>query len=427
MAGSTTVAGPRIVMISYPVPHRAVPHAGGQYLLTLCEVLARGSTFTLLAANTEVNKTARDRPGAPERTLLVGREFGTSLAARALARGTVTADRWWRRIDPGVPYLPFALGLLLSREARASLRQADVVDLQWDDAIRLRWIVRLLNRRARLVGTFHDVQSQSFSREAERSDRAKFWRRQAAAARHRERRAVAVLDEVLAFSEKDLQLLGSPATARVIRPPITGRRIGEATNAAAGEPLVLFVSNLHRAENDDAAQWLVGEIWPVVRSTVPNARLVVAGAGASTLLRDLVGRTSGVDLLGFVDDLEPLYAAARVVVVPLRFGAGVKFKTIEALVRDVPVVTTTVGAEGIAEGPQDADATFATITDDAAGLAAGVCSVLEHTEGARHRAAAAGHWARATFGPERFEATVREVYRLGQGTFGADGDRAKGE
>jgi glycosyltransferase involved in cell wall biosynthesis len=97
----------------------------------------------------------------------------------------------------------------------------------------------------------------------------------------------------------------------------------------------------------DAAEWLVREILPRIRAAVPEARLALVGSKPSDAVVALANDV--VEVTGFVpdDELARRYAGARVVLAPLRFGAGVKLKVIEALAEGVPVVTTPVGAEGI--------------------------------------------------------------------------------
>jgi glycosyltransferase involved in cell wall biosynthesis len=87
---------------------------------------------------------------------------------------------------------------------------------------------------------------------------------------------------------------------------------------------------------------------------------------------------------GFVPDLADFYRRVRVAIAPLRFGAGVKLKTVEALQYGVPVVATTVGAEGLEALPGDVIA----VHDDPAGFAAAVVARLRDVETWRaHRAA----------------------------------------
>jgi hypothetical protein len=86
--------------------------------------------------------------------------------------------------------------------------------------------------------------------------------------------------------------------------------------------------------------------WPEIRSAVPNARLTVAGS-VGAAVPDYV---KGVDVLGHVDDLDPLYLKARVVVNPAVAGTGLKVKTVEALSRLRPIVTWPNGLEGLPPG-----------------------------------------------------------------------------
>jgi len=414
------VPRPRVVIVSAFVPHDRAPHAGGQYLKALCDLVAETADLTLLAANTEANKVAATSEGAPPGTVLVGREFGGGVLGSVLARATLALDPVLRRRDQGMAFLPFAVGMWTSKAVRRAIREADVVDLQWQDAIRFAPLVRRINPRARLVGMFHDVQSQSFSREALPGHQdEEYWRVQAARARGLERRLAPNLDVVAAFSQKDLALLGDPPHGLVIRPPIALRPPGRGgdvdrptdnTSSGCASFRVLCVSYLARFENDDGVRWLFKDIWPHVLSNLPNAQLRIAGAGADSALTHLAAATPGVELLGYVDDLEPEYRGADVVVVPLRFGAGVKFKTLDALVRGVPVVTTAVGAEGIGDdGHPDAEL-FAHVGDQPEAFAEALVAIAHDTGAARQRAAAARDWAINTFGHAAFRKAVHTAY-----------------
>lgn len=110
---------------------------------------------------------------------------------------------------------------------------------------------------------------------------------------------------------------------------------------------ILFVAGFGHPPNVDAACWLVERILPRVRAHLPQVRLSLVGSNPTEEVKALAG--DGVEVMGYVDDatLASLYRAARVVVAPLRFGAGVKLKVLESMAHGVPVVTTSVGAQGL--------------------------------------------------------------------------------
>ena len=397
-----------MVVVAPSVPFDAVPHAGGLYLLRLTRILEDGADLTVLVPNTPTNRAGVAEPGAPRGTQVVGGGGPRTWRRRAGARALDVLDRRWRRWQPGLPSLPFAAALRRPGPALDALRAADTIDLEWSESIRLAGRVRRLNPDARLLGTFHDVQSQLFSREPapRRVDRL-FWRWAARVARRHERKGVAALDEAWVFSEKDAALLGGAGHIVVVPPPLATGIEQPRADAPPPPPTVLFVANLARAENDAGARWLLTDIWPAVRRQCPDARLRIVGIGASSTLRTLAAGSDEVTLAGYVADLEPEYAAAWAVVVPLLQGAGVKFKTIEALLHGVPTVTTSVGAEGV--GGADL---FAGLTDDPHGIAAALVHALQAPHDLCERSARALHLTRATYGLDAFTETVRAAYRL---------------
>lgn len=401
------VTRPRVVLISMYVGHEGVPHAGGRYLLELQRLLEAETDLTMLTVGNRLNHDAVTRPGVPRRTLLLGHESRRGPLGRAANRLAHLADTTWRhRRDPGMASAAFALGLLRSPEARAAVREADVIDLQYSESIRLVRLLRRLNPTARITGTFHDVMSQSFSREPQDTPQEQaYWQGVARRSRRHEAAMVRALDEVLVFSAKDAELLGAPPHT-VVHPPLSDGT--EPPHAEAPRPVVVVVSYLARDENDKAARWTLEHVWPRVREQRPEAELRLVGGGATEALRTQVAALptgSGVALTGFVDDLDAEYAAAAVALVPVLQGAGVKFKTVEALCHGVPVVTTTVGAEGI-----DGDDLYAGLADDPAVLAAALVDVLADPAAAQERADRVQPWAQRRYGRPRFEETIRATW-----------------
>jgi ubiquinone/menaquinone biosynthesis C-methylase UbiE len=89
--------------------------------------------------------------------------------------------------------------------------------------------------------------------------------------------------------------------------------------------------------------WFWKNVWPKVRAARPECRLVIAGRLSEVALEAGAGADSQISVLGVVDDVEPLYREADVVIAPYYFGLGIKTKVIEALGKGIPVATTTLG------------------------------------------------------------------------------------
>ena len=135
-------------------------------------------------------------------------------------------------------------------------------------------------------------------------------------------------------------------------PPLLPRR-SPTRRDFRGAPQFVFLGQLSLPHNDDGLRSFLSRVWPLVLSARPDAQLRVVGRHPLPALTDLVGRYSGsVTLEGFVADLSELFSRSAALINPLRFGSGVKIKIIEALCAGVPVVSTTIGADGVASGPE---------------------------------------------------------------------------
>jgi glycosyltransferase involved in cell wall biosynthesis len=98
--------------------------------------------------------------------------------------------------------------------------------------------------------------------------------------------------------------------------------------------------------NSDAACWMTTQVWPTLCRTFKRPlRLVLAGSHPDASLVRL-GQRKGIEVTGTLPDIGNLYAAAHLAVVPLRMGGGTRIKLLEAAAWQVPIVSTTIGAEG---------------------------------------------------------------------------------
>jgi glycosyltransferase involved in cell wall biosynthesis len=156
-----------------------------------------------------------------------------------------------------------------------------------------------------------------------------------------ERKVVAASSLVLAVSEAEAKVFRSVAPGRVLVVP-NGVDLPAEIPVASREG-ILFVGSFGYGANRDALQHLLTDILPHVRE---GATVKIVGSGRMPEVRE--GQAGDrIEFIGAVEDVSPYFSHARVVVAPLRHGAGTKIKILEAMAHGTPVVTTSIGAAGL--------------------------------------------------------------------------------
>ncbi len=213
-------------------------------------------------------------------------------------------------------------------------------------------------------------------------------------------------DLCLTAGAADAERLGAACPGTPIRvvpnasPPVTPRP----RSAEPGPLRLLFVGTLGYPPNTDAAMILIRDILPVLRRHGP-VQLDIAGTGAPPAL---AAGAPDVTLHGFVADLAPLYAAADIVAVPLRFGAGTPIKLLEAMAYRRPVVATRFAASGHAM----VDGEHLLLADDIDGFAA-ACLRLHRDAALRRRLVdAAAERLAARHHPDRIAEALAAAYAV---------------
>jgi glycosyltransferase involved in cell wall biosynthesis len=223
-------------------------------------------------------------------------------------------------------------------------------------------------------------------------------------------------------SRRDRRHLARLTGSRHIEVVENSIRIPPTARAGAIEPVVLFLGAMGYSPNARAADTLVQDIWPIVRSRVPEARLIIAGSRPE-LLKSFSGAHESVTFSGFVDDLATLYAQARVVCCPIFYGSGTRIKIIEAAAHARAIVSTRLGAEGLVFE----DGIEIVLRDDVPTLAEECIRLLQDTAAAERLGAAARERARAVYDRsavvDRLEGLFNGVLRPGDGA-GQPGARA---
>lgn len=349
--------------------------------------------------------TPPDAPPAGEGAVATGFEVrvpGPRWMRTLLGRG----ENLLRRLDLTLPPLPLALGLLLDPRARAALAGVDVVDLQWEEYAALAPIVRRIAPHARRIGSFHDVLSHLAERRLARAPGVIAARRVQVTRRH-ERRILRHLDLAVALSPADAALLRAAGAAdvTVLDPLIPLASGGEHVPDPPGRPTVGIVAAFGREVNQAGTRWFVEHVWPRVLHGTDGARLLLVGADPTGFATAVAAGDPSIEATGFIEDLDAAYADLTVVAVPLLLGSGIKFKTLEALARGLPAVSTPIGAEGI-----EAARHLVAITTDPEAFADSLIEVLQDPAPFHRDAARIAPEIRRQYGPEAFSQQVRRLY-----------------
>lgn len=162
-----------------------------------------------------------------------------------------------------------------------------------------------------------------------------------------ERKMVPRFDRWMAISERDKERLVELGAERervvVERMWVRGRRRFEFREE---EKQILFVGLLSWWPNREGVRWFLREVFPLIKEEVPGARVVIVGDQKKYVEKE-VGEIEGVELTGYVEEVESYYEKASVFVAPLRVESGVRVKILNAMSSGVPVVSTSLGLEGI--------------------------------------------------------------------------------
>jgi len=259
----------------------------------------------------------------------------------------------------------------------------------------------------------HNVEAQIFQRHAETDEG--FLRRRLMTSQWKkmvafERSAGKRFDRVIAVSDQDREIFKSEYGWNHVDVIDTAVNTDYFTPQADVEvpTRVAFVASMDWLPNQDGAAWFVNEIWPRLRRQHPGIQFQLVGRNPSPLVQNLA-QQEGVEVLGTVPDVRPYLAEAAVIVVPLLVGGGTRIKIFEAMAMEKPVVSTSIGAEGL-KVTHDGHILLADTVDD---FAAAVSRLLTSEQERRRIGQAARTLVDENFAAEpvarQFEAICRET------------------
>lgn len=361
-----------LLFVSCLLPYPRVTHGGGTDLYHLIESLNRHHEVHLISIASEAE--------LPHVNEMRGRcaSLQTVMPAWTLAQK-------WRNLRQGLLADPIHIGQRAQRAMRAHIREAierysiDVVQFEWTETSRYRDAV--------LPGTAIAVLDEvdvSFRPRLHRAAHVRFGLPRAWAelrARHARRNELATCSRfglVLVRSEFDRCLLLAAREnlrVEVLLPWTHMARFRDISPQTREPGRLLFVGAMDRDENCEAVEYFCQHIFSRVRAACPQLRLEIAGASPQPRIRRLV-QDPAVTVTGFLPDLREAYERCDVFVAPMRAPGGVFNKIVDAMAAGRPVVTTSIGNEGIAAPPGEA----VLVADDPIGFAEHVIGLLTNRD-----------------------------------------------
>jgi len=352
----------RVLFVS-PYPICPPVHGGGVFMLDTLRELARHCEVHLIA----VLDYPRERKAHDElRGVCASMEFlvrpnGES-ASGSIVPHAVTE------------FASSELEWLIQRQIY--LRAIDVVQLEYTAMAQYRGSYRNIAS----ILFEHDVYFQSIGR-ALKQPRGTLWKLTATfeylRALRYELRVLPALDRIQVCSRENQEYLASflPHLAGRIQ---HGLRAGIDTSRYCFRPddreafTMLFLGSFRHLPNQAALNWFVRFVLPRVLELRPEARLVVVGSDPPPR-HGLSGPVSAIELRGFVEDVREPLSRYAVFVCPILSGSGVRVKLLEAFAAGIPVVSTTLGAEGLSS----TDGELCALADDPAAFAAKILALFD--------------------------------------------------
>lgn len=239
------------------------------------------------------------------------------------------------------------------------LLQRDDIDLVVFDFVHSTVLKPTATRQPCVCFT-HNVEAEIFKRHARQAPdpvRRWLWRSQLRKMMRFEGHALRRFQRVIAVSERDAKAFkdeyGVPDAEAIptgVDLDFFAWQLPPSVNAQR-PPRVVFTGSMDWQANIDGVQFFLDDVWPRVLAVRPDAHFVVVGRNPPPSLVAAARRQRQVEFTGFVDDVRPYAQAAQAFVIPLRVGGGTRIKAFEAMAMGCPVVSTTIGMEGLDAEP----------------------------------------------------------------------------
>ena len=325
----------KVLLVTLFLPHHMATHAGGRYVFEVLQHIAQLHEVHLVTRleNDEVPLLDSLKP------------FCSSI--RPYIYRSKAKRGFFDNIQLVANYIGF------SRYANNIIQSEDY------DLVQVEWVeAGLFIRKSStpMLLTAHDVMTKPAERKAQNAANPisrLFARTLHLLTRSIECRIMKRFDLVVTLSEFDKQYLRRmlPDVPVASIPIPAGLDITTKQYARNNNTIVFLASFKHRKVNVDAALYFYSQVFPIIRRELPDARFVIAGYGPPEELTSLAKADPQVSVTGFIEDIDRCYKEAAVFVAPILIGGGIIVKILDALAAGTPVVTTSIGNEGIRAVP----------------------------------------------------------------------------
>ena len=365
-----TAVRPRLAFVS---PVFLFPNdAGGKIRSTNILRGLKGGKFELVLVG----------PATPEQQTRWSHEIG-QVCDQFIPWEPVVERARWRRAFDLLGSLPVNVANDRTAAGTAALQALagrDDIDLVVFDFVHSAVLLPESMRCATVCFT-HNVEAEIFGRHAEQAPdfvRRRLWRSQHAKMQRFEREALSAFTAVVAVSERDAKYFAEHYGVSRAHAIPTGVDLDffawnpPPAVTEATPPTVVFTGSMNWIANIDGVRFFLEQIWPHVIETVPAARFVVVGRDPPPALVAQARNHRNVQFTGFVDDVRPYVHAAHAFVIPLLVGGGTRIKAFEAMAMGCPLVSTSIGIEGLDVAPDR----HYICRDDPASFAAAIVELL---------------------------------------------------
>ena len=306
----------------------------------LARVLSLDARMTLLAFGDSSSAELRD---VYDEIVTVPRGSGYSLGK--LLRGAVGRTP--------LPLLNYTSQEMTDAVSRLfTENEFDVVQVESIHLMNYLRTIRTSAKRALVICDWHNIESelmQRYSEQEKSAPRRAYARRTARLMKDFEQRALSEFDAHIAVSGRDaakLRAINPAAKAFVIENGVDSSYYGLEESESPARNRIVFVGSMDYHANVEGVVMFARNVWPAVHQQKPELVFTIVGKDPAPAVHEL-SSIAGIEVTGSVEDVRPYYRASIAAVVPLNVGGGSRLKILEALAASVPVVSTTLGAEGL--------------------------------------------------------------------------------